>query len=115
MGIEEKFNTAVKEWKEHSWNMINSSSYGAGVNCDAYRQIVSFGHESLPLIRKLYDEDDRNNFALVMVKARLVDAVAEIIGEDFQTPDRICGNGKAMKEYTKRWLDENMHRYATIR
>lgn len=41
----------------------------------------------------------------------IVLAVNEILGGDFSIPSDIKGQTSAMGEYTKNWLDKNMHRY----
>ena len=119
--IEDKFNSAVEEWIEHCQDskVINDSSARSVVECAAYKKIVSLGYSALPLIRQLYgQESDAEwvNFSLSIVKGHgLVNAVCEILDPEFQIPDDLQGKVRATEEYTKEWLDENMHKYVHTR
>ncbi len=114
MGLEDNFHQAVGEWIEHCRNphvQLSSSSEPVR-DCDAYRKIVSMGHEALPLIRQVYGRDSSDNFELSIVQGHgLVSVVREIIGDDFSIPEDIRGRISAMENYAKKWLDENMCRY----
>jgi len=109
------FHQAVEEWIEHCRNplvQINSSSKPVR-NCDSYRKIVSMGYEILPLIRQLYNKDSSDNFALSIVQEHgLVSVVRDIVGNDFSIPKEIHSQISAIEDYTKKWLDENMNKYA---
>jgi len=112
--LEEKFNSTVKKWEAHceKTRVRFSSSPKPVRDCDAYREIVSMGNSSLPLIRKLYDKDSQNNIGLSGIQAfGLISAVKDIIGDDFTIPEDIRGNIKMMEDYTKRWLDNNINKY----
>lgn len=172
MGIEERFNQAVKEWIEHckSPDVQVDSSSELVRNCDAYRKIISIGKKALPLLRQLYDakissyshvrDDKRGDVAifpaklaqerafmddlfkfqygetaeesnegfnqmmqrgkekvekdlpLSMIKNHgLASAVEELVGDDFSVPEEIRGQISKVEEYTKDWLDKNMHKY----
>ncbi len=110
--LESRFDSAVKKWKSHcrDQEVLFGSSSETVRDCDAYREIVSMGHSSLPLIRKLYDENSQNNLALEIIQAHgLTSAVRDIAGDDFTIPESIRGKVDAIKSYTKKWLDENKY------
>ena len=114
MGLEDNFHQAIEEWIEHCSNPhIQVSSITEPVrDCDAYRKIVSMGYEALPLIRQVYNKDSTSNFALSIVQGHgLVSLVKTIVGGDFSIPNGIRGRISAMENYTKNWLDKNMHKY----
>lgn len=130
MGLEQKFHQAVGEWIEHcrTPHVQASSSSEPVRDCDAYREIISMGKKALPLLRSLYDadtsfyasgqdrrgEDAERDIPLSMIKGHgLVSTVREIIGDDFLIPEEIQGQISVVEEYTKNWLDENMHRYTS--
>lgn len=108
------FEKAVEEWIEYCNNpaaLASSNSY-AIKECQAYRKILLMDYEALPLIRKLYEKDDSNNFALSYIKGLgLIQLVHQIIGKDFQIPENIREKIDKMVDYTKNWLDENMGKY----
>jgi hypothetical protein len=59
--LEERFQDALGRWKEHCINNINYSFAKPYLDCDAYKEIVSMGVSSLPLIRdQLYQETETN-------------------------------------------------------
>ena len=111
---EVNFHQAVEEWIEYCRNPhVQLSSSGESVrNCDSYGKIVSMGYKVLPLIRQVYDRDCSANFELSIVQRHgLVSVIREIVGDDFLIPEEIRGRIFAMKDYTKKWLDENMGEY----
>ena len=113
MSLEDKLNKAVGEWKEHcSKPEVLASSSSSKVRCDAYRKIVGMSGKALPLIRKLYDAPDKNDFPLQVLKSYLVSAVIEIVGNDFSVPKELSGYVEKLEVYTKKWLDQNMTRYS---
>jgi len=70
------------------------------------------GYEALPLIRKVYDLDSSDNFALSIIQGHgLFSTVEKIVGNDFSIPEEIWGKILKMKDYTKEWLDENLGKY----
>jgi len=108
------FHRLIEEWIEHCKSpVIQLSSLIKPVrNCDAFREIVSMGYEALPLIRKVYDRDSSDNFGLSIVQEHgLVFVVSELMGDNFSIPEEIRGQISATKDYTKRWLDENIPKY----
>ncbi len=113
---EDNFHQLVDEWIEHCRRGINVSSPEHIRNCGAYKKIVAMGYEALPLIRQVYDKQQPKNLfgvlALSVVQGQgLVNVVYDIIGNDFFIPREIRGKTSEMKDYTKKWLDENMGRY----
>ena len=114
MSLEEEFNQAIEEWKTHCKKpelKYSSTRFPAVTNCDAYRKIVSMGPKIFPLIRKLYDRDSSKDSKLGKIKLfGLVSIVKEIAGSDFQIPVKGIKN-EGLGQYTKEWLDENMHKY----
>jgi len=116
MTLANDFHQAVEEWIEHCSNpRVQVSSSAEPVrDCDSYRKIVSMGHQALPLIRGVYDRNSADNFELSIVQGHgLASAVREIVGDDFSIPEEIRGRIRAMKDYTKRWLDENSSNYVS--
>ncbi len=114
MSIEDTFYQAVNEWKEHCRKpeVLYSSNIEVMLSCKAFKMIVELGTIVLPLVRKLYDEDDSKCRELSIIKKLgLVAVVSEIVTEEFTVPNEIRGRVNAMEDYTKRWLDENMHKY----
>ncbi len=114
MSIEDKFYQAVNEWKEHCRKpeVLYSSYIKVMLSCKAFEMIVKLGPAVLPLVRKLYDEDDSKCRELSTIKKLgLMAVVHEIVKEEFTIPDEIRGRVNAIEDYTKRWLDENMHKY----
>ncbi len=91
-----------------------SSTMGSIRLSEPYRKIVAMGYKALPYIRKAYDMDSSNDFALLTVKEHgLASLVEEIVGNDFTNgiPEEMAGRIDMLEAYTKRWLDQNMHRY----
>lgn len=111
MGLEEEFNQAVEEWTEYCRENAVYSSPRPYLDCDAYKRIIAFGPKSLPLIRSVYDKDSSNNLGLRSVQKHLINAVVIMAGKNFVIPEEARGKIQAMQDYTKRWLDENMHKY----
>jgi hypothetical protein len=130
MELEDNFNQAVGEWIEYCRNsQVQISSFSESVrDCSAYKKIIVMGREALPLIRRLFDDDAifyasgqkmqmgqdkaEKDLPLSMIKGHgLVLAVREIVGDDFSIPKEIRGRISAMEDYTKKWLDKNIHRY----
>jgi len=134
----ERFERNVEGWKAHCKENAFSSSVPRYLDCGHYRGIVSMGNNALPLIRKLYDEsagihdlpagkllrkaeemtkeqieESEKYLPLAIIKGFLCSAVKEIVGEDFEIPDRIRGVVLEMEIYTKDWLDENMNAYVS--
>ncbi len=107
---EEDFDKLIKEWIEYCKTSINRN-INIITECEAYKKLLCEGCKTLPLIRRLYNKNSSDNFALSIVQGGLVQLVHEIIGEDFSVPQEILGNIQAMKKYTKNWLDENMNKY----
>ena len=110
----ENFHQAVEEWIKYcqTSEVRFSSSSGSVLNCEAYKQIVSMGYETLPLIRQLYDKDSSDNEGLSIVQGHgLVSIIREIVGDDFSIPTEIKGKISEMEDYSKRWLDENISKY----
>jgi len=108
MSLEERFNCLVKEWEEH----VNNGKFSSNANdvrcCKAYTDIISLGRNALPLIRKLYDRDHSDNFALDIIKGHgLFAIVREIAGQEFNIPEELAGRIRGIEEYTKSWLDNN--------
>ena len=59
--LEERFQDALGRWKGHCRNNSLHSSAKPYLDCDAYREIVSMGVSSLPLIRdQLHQEIETN-------------------------------------------------------
>jgi|WetSurMetagenome_2_1015567.scaffolds.fasta_scaffold113528_3 hypothetical protein len=111
MGIEEKFNRTIEEWKEHCEKVKYSSNGSDYVKCAAYTRILNMGKEVLPLIRKLYDHPNPD-INLNSIKFHgLTRALNTITLHEFRIPVEISGRVDEIIEYTKKWLDENMHRY----
>ena len=107
----QKFDRAVEEWKVHAEKTAHFSDTRKLLNCDAYKTILSMGKDALPLVRKLYDRDDSNDFPLSIIKSHgLVSIVCELVAQ-FHIPEEIRGQMEKIEEYTKKWLDENMHKY----
>jgi len=116
--LEERFNDALGRWKENCIANCRHSSPMPYLDCDAYREIVLMGKEVLPLIRKAYaneTEEDIGNPGHFWGCA-----IHEIVGDKFKievkedNPIKPVAKGfigidvKGLKEYTLRWLDENM-------
>lgn len=98
----EEFDHAIKEWIEHCGTLqVGQSSSLNLTNCDACRKIISMGYEALPLIRRLYDEDSSNNFALRIIQGRGLSAIVR----------KIVKGELSIDDYTRKWLDDNMHHY----
>lgn len=58
-------------------------------------------------------EEAERDFPLSIIKGHgLSFLVKEIVGNDFQIPQEIRGRIPEIEGYTKRWLDENIGRYA---
>lgn len=114
MSLEEEFNKAVGEWIKYCKKpevRYSSIRVPVVISCDAYRKIVTMGTPILPLIRKLYDKDSSQDSALGKIKLfGLISTVKEIVGNDFQIPVEGIKNVE-IEQYTKNWLDENMHKY----
>tara|TARA_Y100000034_G_scaffold110845_1_gene143358 strand:+ start:429 stop:761 length:333 start_codon:yes stop_codon:yes gene_type:complete len=108
MGIEEQFDGHVGDWKKHCDTVSVSSNPNDYTNCEAYRQIAALGSDSLPLIRKVYGGSDDNAFFPILGWTTLV---REIVGDEFQIPKEIRGRVHEIRDYTIRWLDENIERY----
>ena len=108
--IEKKFVDCVLEWDCHcSKPEIKLSSKSSDyLNCDAYREIVRMGPKALPLIKHIYS--GRDSFAFFPILG-WSNAVQEIVGDDFQIPEEIRGKVKDIRDYTVKWLDENMKKY----
>ncbi len=91
-----------------------SSSMGPLRLSEPYRKIVAMGYKALPFIRKAYDLDSSNDFALSIVQGHgLVGLVEGIVGNDFThgIPREMTGRIDELEAYTKRWLDQNMRKY----
>lgn len=111
---EKEFEKAVEEWIGYckTPKVIYSSNPKTITKCDAYEKIGYMDYDALSLIRKLYDKNNSNNFALSIIQEHgLVQLVKEIIGDDFKIPKEIQGRIKKMEKYTKNWLDKNMNKY----
>lgn len=111
--LETNFNKAVEAWMNHCRKpyVQFSSLSRPTIDCEAYREIVSMGHEALPLVRKLYDRDNTGIFELSIIQARLVGVVKEIVGENFKIPNELRGRISEIETYTKQWLDNHMSKY----
>lgn len=108
------FDKLIEEWIEYCKTPEVQFSLNPNTitECNAYKKILSMNYKALPLIRRLYDEDSSDNFALsIIIHGGLVKLMHEIIGEDFSIPQEILGNISAMEKHTKNWLDENMDKY----
>ena len=57
MSIEDKFNQAVEEWKDHCWKCDHYSSNPQFLDCAAYEKLVAMGSKILPLIEKDYAKE----------------------------------------------------------
>ncbi|MBI4979932.1 hypothetical protein HZC30_00065 [Candidatus Woesearchaeota archaeon] len=115
MSIEDKFDQVMKEWKEYCQKpeVQCDSNPEVVLNCRAFKRMVKLGPTVLPLVRKLYEEDDSKCFELSIIKGIGLTAVVRgIVDEEFTIPDELRGKVNAIQDYTKGWLDENMHKYA---
>ncbi|PIO08713.1 hypothetical protein COU59_00605 [Candidatus Pacearchaeota archaeon CG10_big_fil_rev_8_21_14_0_10_34_12] len=57
-------------------------------------------------------EESEKDLPLSIIKGHgLVSVIREIVGDDFSIPEEIRGRISAIEDYTKEWLDKNMHRY----
>ncbi len=108
MGIETKFEQAVTKWKAHCESVAHSSFAQDYLRCDAYREIVAMGSQVLPLIRGKYAGADEDAFFAILGWSS---AIREITGNKLQIPEEIKGKVDAVRDYTVRWLDENIHKY----
>ena len=54
MPLEDEFNEALSEWKQHCRKNSMHSMSQPYLDCNAYRKIVSMGKDILPLIRREY-------------------------------------------------------------
>lgn len=104
MGIEERFNQAIEEWRGHCHRMRFSSRPGDFIECESYIKLVELGEEVLPLIRRLYDRgSDKPGFE--SLRSHLSILVGEIVKDNFQIPEKISGEMSAIEQYTISWLD----------
>ncbi|MBI4176100.1 MAG: hypothetical protein HY518_02770 [Candidatus Aenigmarchaeota archaeon] len=103
-----EFDAAVDEWKAHCSGNKYSSSASVYMDCDAARRIAGMGPAALPLIREKYSGDDDDAFFAIAGWAAIVGA---IVGDEFSVPAEIKGRVSTVRDYTIRWLDDNMGKY----
>lgn len=101
-GLEEKFESALERWREHCRRNSDHSDAQSYLDSDAYREIVSMGVEVLPFIREAYANESED----VGEPGRLwAYVIHEIVGDDFRS------DVKGVKQFTLKWLDENIPKY----
>lgn len=107
--LEERFQDALGRWKEHCRNNSFHSFPKPYLDCDAYREIVSMGISSLPLIRnQLHQEIEttqRYNHELKRLKIKVfgTDQV-ELFNDNYR---RICED-EEYQRYQERYSSEVM-------
>lgn len=84
-----------------------------------YKRIAALGIDAFPFIRNLYDASIGSYEETAFIKGQgLVALVEDIVGTyskdpasriSFRIPEMMKGNPSQSEEYTKKWLDENMH------
>lgn len=109
--IDDEFQEAVEDWKEHCERNSFSSMTRKFLECDAYPRIVAMGPAALPLIRRVYDADTSDDPDLAIVQLYIAYAVQGIVGKDFFFPEGVNGHASEIRGFTARWLDENMEKY----
>lgn len=109
--LKNNFNLYLEEWKKHTATVMYSSTNEPMFECNAYRQIINLGVEALPLLRGLYNKKTKDSGLKTIQCRGIVQAVKEIVGDDFTVPKDIYGNVSAIKEYTQDWLDKNIKNY----
>ncbi len=57
MSIENEFNQALDEWKDHCWGCNHYSVNPGFLQCAAYEKLVAMGPEILSLIEKDYAKE----------------------------------------------------------
>ena len=92
MSLEELFLGNLRNWKKHC---ESSDDY---LDCDAYYNLVIYGSEMLPFVKKYSDE---------VPEGFLGKLVSDIIG-DFEIPEEIRGKVSEIEKYTAKWLEENV-------
>lgn len=104
--LETKFNNNLEQWREHCKKNLYSSCIKDYIDCNAYKNIVEMGREALPLIRKAYDTEQKDNPG--SVRWLLCNVVRKIVGDEFTIPTWMQGKISTMEKYTIKWLDENI-------
>ena len=108
MAITREFKEAVEEWKKHCEEVRFSSLASDYMNCEAYRKIVAMGPAVLPLIREIYAGPDEDAFFPI---AGWACAIQDIAGDEFKMPTELRGKIEKIRDYSVKWLDENMGKY----
>ncbi len=115
MSIEDKFNQEIEKWKKQADSF---SSYNpANIGCEPYKNILFMEEDALPLIKKLYEKNEKGKKTNkekdaeleIIVYHGLPALVKEIsgnIGRDFEIPQDIKGKIDMIAIYTKNWLDD---------
>src|SRR3989338_6250898 len=112
MSLEDRFNQAMTEWKEHCGRHTYRSSTAYVHDCEPFRTIVSMSYAALPLIQRFYQKTSSETNIGMIKDPGLLAAVMEIIGEDeFYIPGEVVENILAMEQYTQDWLEQNISRY----
>ena len=108
MGLEDKFNEAVKEWKEHCKKNPFYSSPQPYMDCDAYRKIVAMGPEVLHLIRKEYASEGIDN-----MPGNLWGGIIHEIIPEFHITE--SNTAEEHKKKVLNWLDKNINKYTSVK
>lgn len=102
MTLEEEFNLNLDLWISHYENNRHFSNIKKLLDCKAYEDIVEMGKQALLFIRKNAERVPFHGLSFL---------VGEIMGSDFKIPEEIRGKVKDIRDYTIKWLDENMAKY----
>ncbi len=132
MSLEEQFKKSIEEWRRYYFNDPRTSSFNpARVGSKEYKRIVAMGVQTLPLIRRLYDEkdDDKDPMDFVQLETIKLHGLPRLIHDlvpEFSFKVGEIGSGaiveevgggfvgikvREMQEATIKWLDENIPRY----
>lgn len=109
--LEEKFNENLELWRKHCIENINSSNPETFLDCNAYKNIIAMGKDALPLIRKAYDTESKEELSFYSLRWILHRTVLKIIGNEFKIPKGMYLGSDELADYTSKWLDENIDKY----
>ena len=107
MSLEEKFKQYLGEWKQHCESVAFSSNPNDYIDCDAYRNIVEMGQQTLPLIRKVFYDEPTCETLCPLGLAHLV---KNIVGDAIIIPENLREKVKDAENYMRGWLDGYLSR-----
>lgn len=96
----------------HTRKLANQPDFMEALLSFQYGKTTEESNAGFEKMVQMGRDEAEKDLSLSMIKEYgLASAVKEIVGDDFSIPEEIRGKIPATENYTKNWLDENMHQY----